>query len=304
MSILKRVRYSLVTLFLIYSSNLSAAYMEVTLLGTGTPRPSIERFGPATVVEANGRFFIFDSGRGITVRLQQAGIALSKIEHVFLTHLHSDHISGLSDLWLTSWIWQRSNKLKLTGPIGTQALAKHLTLAHQADLHYRAEHTKLNKTVFEISSHDIASEGIVYNHNGVKITAFLVNHYPVEPAYGYRIDSGEQSIVISGDTTYSKNLIQFSKNVDLLIHEIAAADANLLASNPRLKKVMSYHTTPEQAGKVLKATKPKATVFTHVLLFGVDAKTALESTRTYFNGDVRIGHDLMKISVGETITFD
>lgn len=303
MVILKRMRYSLVAIHLIYCSHLSAAYMEVTLLGTGTPRPSIERFGPATVVEANGRFFIFDSGRGITIRLQQAGISLSKIEHVFLTHLHSDHISGLSDLWLTSWIWQRPTKLDLTGPKGTQALAKHLTIAHQADMQYRTKHTELDKRVFEMTSHDIASEGVVYDHDGVKITAFLVNHSPVEPAYGYRIDSGEQSIVISGDTTYSKNLIKYAKNVDLLIHEIAGADANLLASNPRLKKVMSYHTTPEQAAKVLEASKPKAAVFTHVLFFGIDDKAALDSTRTNFDGDVRIGQDLLKIGVGATITF-
>lgn len=277
--------------------------MEVTLLGTGTPRPSIERFGPATVVEANGRFFIFDSGRGTTIRLQQAGIELSKIEHVFLTHLHSDHISGLSDLWLTSWIWQRPNKLKLTGPKGTQALAKHLTLAHQADMQYRKAHTKLNKAIFDIDGHNIAAEGVVYDQDGVKITAFLVDHQPVEPAYGYRIDSGEQSIVISGDTTYSKNLIRFSKNADLLIHEIAATDADLLASNPRLKKVMSYHTTPDQAAKVLQAIQPKAAVFTHVLLFGVDSKTALDSARLHFNGDARIGQDLMKIGVGKTVIF-
>ena len=300
---LKRLHYALVVLLSLYSSQLSAAYMEVTLLGTGTPKPSIERFGPATVIEANGRFFIFDSGRGITMRLQQAGVALSKIEHVFLTHLHSDHISGLSDLWLTSWIWQRPNKLKLTGPKGTLALAKHLTLAHLADRHYRAENTKLDSNVFNIAGHDIPTEGVVYDRDGVKITAFLVNHHPVDPAYGYRVDSGDQSIVISGDTTYSKNLVKFSKNVDLLIHEIAAADASLVASNPRLKKVMSYHTTPEQAAKVLQATRPKAAVFTHVLLFGVDEKVVLESTRTDFKGDVRIGQDLMKIGVGKTITF-
>lgn len=277
--------------------------MEVTLLGTGTPRPSIERFGPATVVEANGRFIIFDSGRGTTIRLQQAGIPLSKIEHVFLTHLHSDHISGLSDLWLTSWIWQRPNKLKLTGPKGTQALAEHLTMAHQADMRYRATNTNLNEAIFDIDGHDIAVEGVVYDQDGIKITAFLVDHHPVKPAYGYRIDSGEQSIVISGDTTYSKNLIKFSKNTDLLIHEIAATNADILASNPRLEKVMSYHTTPNQAAKILQATQPKSAVLTHVLLFGVDEQTVLESVRLHFNGDVRIGQDLMKIGVGETVTY-
>ncbi len=303
MIIFKCLHHAILALFLIYSSHLSAAYMEVTLLGTGTPKPSIERFGPAAVVEANGLFFIFDSGRGITMRLQQAGIPLSNIEQVFLTHLHSDHISGLSDLWLTSWIWQRPTQLKLTGPKGTQALAKHLTLAHQADMHFRTTHTKLNGALFEIDGHDIAAEGVVYEHNGIKITAFLVEHGPVEPAYGYRIDSGEQSIVISGDTTYSKNLIRFSKGVDLLIHEIVAADKSLLSNNPRLNKIMSYHTTPDQAANVLRAVQPKAAVFTHVLLFGVDAQAALDTTRIDFNGDVRIGKDLMKIGVGATITF-
>jgi len=277
--------------------------MEVTLLGTGTPKPSIERFGPSLVVEANGHFFIFDSGRGTTIRLQQTGIELSKVEHVFLTHLHSDHISGLSDLWLTSWIWQRPSKLKLTGPIGTQALAKHLTLAHKTDKQYRTAHTSLNKNTFDIDAHDISAEGVVYDQDGVKVTAFLVNHSPVEPAYGYRIDSGEQSLVISGDTTYSENLILFSKNVDLLIHEIAATDAGLLTQNPRLRKIMSYHTTPDQAAKILQTIQPKSTVFTHVLLFGVDTKTVIESVETNFNGDVRIGQDLMKIGVGETVTF-
>ena len=303
MIILKPIQCALVTLFIIYSSHISAAYMEVTLLGTGTPKPSIERFGPSTVVKANGHVFIFDSGRGATIRLQQAGIDLSKIQHVFLTHLHSDHISGLSDLWLTSWIWQRPNKIKLTGPKGTIKLAKHLTLAHQEDMMYRATNTKLDKSVFAINGNDINTEGVVYDNHGIKITAFLVNHHPVDPAYGYRIDSGKQSIVISGDTTYSKNLIKFSQNTDLLIHEIAAVDMDLLTKNPRLKKIMAYHTSPFQAVKVLQETQPKAAVFNHVLLFGVSSKEVLKSVQTNFDGNVRIGQDLMKISVGTTVTF-
>ena len=291
-------------LILLFSINVAhAGYMEVTLLGTGTPRPSIERFGPATVIEANGRYFIFDSGRGATIRLQQAGIPLSKIEHIFLTHLHSDHISGLSDLWLTSWIWQRQQVIKLTGPVGTTELAKHLELAHQADLNYRTKNANLNPDTFNIDSQEISSEGVVYQQDGIKITAFLVNHHPVKPAYGYRIDSGEQSIIISGDTTYSENLIKHAKNVDLIIHEVAAANVDLLAQNPKLQKIMSYHTTPHQAGLVFKVTQPKAALYTHILLFGVDEQNVLEITRAYFNGDVRIGRDLMKIGVGKTITF-
>jgi ribonuclease Z len=293
----------LLLILLFFINTAHAGYMEVTLLGTGTPRPSIERFGPATVIEANGRYFVFDSGRGITIRLQQAGIPLSKIEHIFLTHLHSDHISGLSDLWLTSWIWQRQQAIQLTGPTGTAALARHLELAHQADFSYRTKNTKLSPESFTLLTQEIASEGIVYQQDGIKITAFLVDHYPVEPAYGYRIDSGEQSIVISGDTTYSKNLIKHAKGADLLIHEIAAASSDLLAQNTRLQKVISYHTTPEQAVQIFKAVQPKAAIYTHVLLFGVDKQTVIESTRAGFDGDVRMGYDLMKIGVGDAVTF-
>ena len=295
------ISFVLVVLFSIDTAR--AGYMEVTLLGTGTPKPSIDRFGPSTLIEANGRYFIFDSGRGVSIRLQQAGIALSKIENIFLTHLHSDHISGLSDLWLTSWIWQRQHPLQLTGPIGTLALSQHLELAHQADFSYRTKNTSLNSNFFPILAKEIVSEGIIYQHNGIKITAFLVNHYPVEPAYGYRIDSGEQSIVISGDTSFSENLIKHAKGADLLIHEVAAANSELLAGNPRLQKVISYHTTPKQAGKIFTATEPKAAVFNHVLLFGISERAVLEATRESFNGDVRMGHDLMKIGVGNELIF-
>jgi ribonuclease Z len=295
--------HNLLLILLFFVNTAHAGYMEVTLLGTGSPRPSIERFGPATVIQANGRYFVFDSGRGITIRLQQAGIPLSKIEHVFLTHLHSDHISGLSDLWLTSWIWQRPHPIQLTGPVGTKALAQHLELAHQADFNYRTKNTKLSSDTFALLSKEVTSEGVVYEQDGIKITAFLVDHYPVEPAYGYRIDCGEQSIVISGDTTFSKNLIQHAKGVDLLIHEVAAASSDLLTQNARLQKVISYHTTPKQAGQIFEAVQPKAAIFTHVLLFGVNEQAVIETTRTCFDGDVRMGHDLMKVGVGDAVTF-
>ena len=300
---IKHSLLSLAVLFLLFINPAHATYMEVTLLGTGTPRPSIERFGPATLVEVRGRYFLFDSGRGATIRLAQAGVNLAQIEHVFLTHLHSDHISGLSDLWLTSWIWQRPEKIKLTGPTGTEKLAEHLGRAHQADFNYRTKNTQLSKDTFSILSQDIESEGVVYEQDDITITAFLVNHYPVEPAYGYRIQSGETVIVISGDTTYSENLIRHAKDVDLLIHEIAAAASKLLSQNPRLQKVLSYHTTPRQAGQLFNIVKPKAAVFSHVLLFDIDEEQVLETTRSLFDGHLHMGHDLMKIGVGDTVTF-
>jgi ribonuclease Z len=294
---------ALALLFTFFTSQTFANYIEVTLLGTGTPRPSLERFGPSTLVQAKGRYFLFDSGRGATIRLTQAGVPLSQIEYVFLTHLHSDHISGLSDLSLTSWIWQRPTTLKLTGPTGTENLAKHLNQAYEADFDYRTKNTGLNPKTFDIHGCEISSEGVIYEQDGITITAFLVDHHPVEPAYGYRIDYGDASVVISGDTTYSKNLIKYAENVDLLIHEVAAANPPLLVQNVRLNKVLSYHTTPEQAGKLFNLVQPKAAVYNHILLFGIDEESVLETTRSFFQGKVRIGHDLMKIGVGETITF-
>ena len=280
-----------------------ANYIEVTLLGTGTPRPSLERFGPSTLVQAKGQYFLFDSGRGTTIRLTQAGVPLSQIEHIYLTHLHSDHISGLSDLSLTSWIWQRPTPFKLTGPTGTKNLAEHLNQAYAADFDYRTKNTGLDPKTFSIEGHNISTEDVVYKQGGITITAFLVDHHPVKPAFGYRIDYGNASVVISGDTAYSTNLIKHAKGVDLLIHEIAAANTQLLAQNPRLKKVLSYHTTPEQAGRLFEIVQPKAAVYNHVLLFGIDEETILETTRSFFQGNLRVGKDLMKIGVGETITF-
>ncbi|SFK57132.1 MBL fold metallo-hydrolase [Methylophaga sulfidovorans] len=293
----------LISLCLLLWSQASLAYMEVTLLGTGTPRPDAERFGPATLIEVKGRYFLFDAGRGTTIRLQQAGIALNKIDHVFFTHLHSDHISGFSDVWLTSWIWQRPKPISLIGPTGTNDFAQHLQKAYQADYSYRHKNTHLDTASFYLQSQDISHDQIVYDEDGITITAFLVDHYPVVPAFGYRIDYDEESIVISGDTTYADNVVKYAKGADLLIHEIAAADEGLLTRNPRLQKVLEYHTTPQQMSRLLQESKPRATVLTHVLLFGVEDETVIDQIKADYQGELRMGHDLMKIGVGKQINF-
>ena len=287
-------------LFLLLQTGLYADYLEVTLLGTGTPRPSIERFGSATLIQAGGENFLFDVGRGVTVRLQQAGLTPNMIDKVFLTHLHSDHISGLDDLWLTGWIWQRQTKLTVSGPLGTNQLVSGLREAYAKDIAYRESNVSLNAELAEINSHEI-SEGIVYKKNGVVIRAFLVEHPPVKPAFGYRIEFGERSVVISGDTTYSENLIQSSQNVDLMIHEITAVNESLLKRNKRLEKVIAYHTTPAQMSDVLNKTKPKLAVLNHILLFGVPEDSVIDEINANYSGDVIMGYDLMRIGVGESI---
>ena len=275
----------------------------MTLLGTGTPRPRIDRFGPATLVNAGGEYFLFDVGRGATIRLQQAGITPNQIEQVFFTHLHSDHVSGLDDLWLSGWIWQRENLLKVHGPVGTHKLVENLRAAYQADIAYRTANVDLKEAKAKIDSQEI-DEGIVYQNKGVTIHAFLVEHRPVFPAFGYRLNFGDRSIVISGDTTYSENLIKQSKGVDVLIHEIAAASESLLKRNKRLNSILAYHTNPRQMIEVLAKTNPRITILNHILLFAVKEENVINTINDQYAGKVLMGADLMKLRVGESITVE
>ncbi len=294
----KTLNLLLVSFVLLQSA--CADYVEVILLGTGTPRPSIERFGSSTLVNAGGQYFLFDAGRGATIRLQQAGITPNQINKVFLTHLDSDHISALDDLWITGWVWQRQKSLKVYGPTGTDKFVQGLRDAYAADISYRVENVDLDDGLSKIDSAEIA-EGVVYQKDGVTIRAFLVNHAPVKPALGYRVEFGDRVIVISGDTTYSENFIKHAQEADLIVHEIAEASPALLGRNKRLVSVLAYHTNSKQMIDILNKTTPRVAVLNHVLLFGVQEDKVIEEINKQYSGDVSIGYDLMKIGIGSSI---
>jgi ribonuclease Z len=274
--------------------------IKVTLLGTGGPPPSVDRFGPSTLVEAGAEKFLFDAGRGSLQRLFQIGIPFSHINGLFLTHLHSDHVVGIPDLWLTGWIKQpwggREVPLGVWGPSGTSAMMSHLKQAYQFDIQTRT-HLPQDGVALVVEEF---SAGVVYDQNGVKITAFEVDHGRVRPAYGYRIDFAGRSVVLSGDTRFNENVIRFSTGADLLIHEVAATTGALLESSENARIIAGNHTTPEEAAEVFKRAQPGLAVYTHILQFGgYSLDDMIDATRKVYSGPFEMGEDLMTIEVGD-----
>ena len=232
--------------------------LRVTLLGTGRPKPQPGRTGPAAMVEAAGKYFVFDCGRCTLQRLEEAGVPMGDLRYLFLTHLHSDHIVGIPDFWLTPWIFGRGDRpLHVWGPDGTSRMMSKLAEAFEFDIHLRRDvDERLDPGGVEVIAEDV-EQGVVYEEEGLRITVFDVDHAPIKPAFGYRIDYKGRSAVLSGDTRYSENLIEFSRGVDLLVHEVAAAPAAELQRSERLAHVIGHHTSPEEAASVFSQVKPK-----------------------------------------------
>jgi ribonuclease Z len=266
--------------------------IRVTLLGTGALAPSITRSGPATLIEAGDEVLLFDCGRGALQRLQQAGVRVQDLDAVFLTHLHSDHTVGLPDLWLTGWATGRVTPLTVYGPEGTEAMLKSLRDAFQADIASRSAPGGA-----ALEAHDIV-ENVVYRSDAVTVTAFVVDHGAIKPAYGFRVDyRGGRSVVLSGDTKYSENLISNARGAQLLIHEVAAADPQALERSERLRDIMSLHTSPEEAARVFKAAHPYLAIYSHIILLDTNEDELLRRTRATYRGAVEVGRDLMVIEI-------
>jgi ribonuclease Z len=274
---------------------------RVTLLGTGIPDPKPDRYGSSTLVEAGGQRLIFDCGRCALQRLSETGTPLKEANKLFLTHLHSDHTVGIPDLWLTPWIFGRwAEPFYVWGPPGTKKMMLNIEEAFEFDTAIRPVHDLLPAEGAGIVAQDVGA-GVVYDQGGVRVTSFEVDHRPIQPSYGYRIDYAGRSAVLSGDTRFSENLIRHAKGADLLVHNVGAARPEDLRVSERYRRIMALHLPPEEAGEVFARVNPRMAVYTHMVLFKVRVEEIIERTRKTYAGALEIGEDLMAFDIGETI---
>ena len=254
---------------------------------------------------------LVDAGRGATIRLNQLNVPMGRINVLFLTHYHSDHTSGIPDLWLTGWLTspyaRRTSPMRVIGPVGAKTLMAKLAEAYAADIKIRLEDEKLSPEGIATLVEEFDSDGVVYEADGVKVIAFEVDHGDaIKPAYGYRFEYNGRAAVLSSDTRYNQNVIKYGKGADLLVHEVATARLALL-SEAYIQRIMAHHTTPREAGMVFAQTKPKLAAYTHLVFLASDKIQAptvddlVAETRLTYDGPLEVGEDLMQFEIGEEV---
>ncbi|MBV8517952.1 MAG: MBL fold metallo-hydrolase [Acidobacteria bacterium] len=276
---------------------LLAAALEVLLLGTGFPRPDANRAAACTVVVAGDRWFVVDAGRGATMRVAATDLQYGKMRAVFLTHLHSDHTGGLPDLFDTSWQFGRKNEpLQLYGPPGTKQLADAMLEFFAADIHYRRDLLEKHPAAGATIVWHIVHEGVVYDDGTVKVTAFAVDHRPVPYAFGYRFESKGETVVISGDTRPTPNLVKFAKDADILVLEAYLPEYFEKVDKPDVAaRLEHYHTNADEAGVLAQQANVKTLVLTHLIPGNADATFRARASK-HFHGRIVVGRDLLRIA--------
>jgi ribonuclease Z len=257
-----------------------------------------------TLIQANGQTLTFDAGRGALQNIYFSRIDPRSVTKIFLTHLHSDHIEGLPSIWMTPWfMFGRQTNLEIWGPEGTRQMVEGMRMMYGHDVERRANPI-FKREYLDITVHEI-TEGVVYDQGGVTVTAFPVEHHDGNPAFGYRLDAAGRSVVLSGDTTYSENVVKYGMKTDLIVHNVVAfSDAMTQAGT--LKPVLDKLTTPEQAAEIFSKTGPRLAVFSHIVkkeLPGDAGDTVLieRTKRAGYAGPLAIGQDRMTIDVGDQI---
>lgn len=287
---------------------------RVVLLGTGNPEPDPDRSGPATAIIVNGNAYLIDFGPGVIRRAAAAErdkgikeLAPTKIRVVFTTHLHSDHTAGYPDLILTPWTMGRREPLEVYGPKGLKDMTSHILAAYQEDIRIRTEGMEaIPRESLKVNVHEIDA-GVIYKDGNVTVTAFRTSHGDWENSFGYRFDTADRSIVISGDTTPTQAVIDACNGCDILIHEALTMKFlnNSRRPNPQgfdLKKYAArYHTTTVQLAELADKAKPGLLLLYHNPISLRPDKRPRASTpddllreiaAAGYQGQVVVGHDL------------
>lgn len=286
--------------------------LHVFISGAGSPMPDPHRAGPGVAVLAGDRAFVFDAGAGSIANLQRMRFPIEKIDAVVITHLHSDHIDGLGELLLQSWIrGSRTAPTPVHGPTGIGQVVEGFNLAYRIDSTYRFDHHGgeiADLAGFGGLAREIALDGasaVFLQDDDLRITVFSVNHHPVDPAFGFRIDYRDRSVTISGDTVYHVGLVAAAEDTDLLLHDALNADmaeilerANERAGNVRLaqiaRDIQDYHATPVDAARAARDARVRSLVLTHIappLPSRVLDPLFLKGTSDVYDGPITIARD-------------
>jgi ribonuclease BN (tRNA processing enzyme) len=278
---------------------------RLILLGTGGgPRPRKISSAAAQVIVANDAAYVVDCGNGVARQLVFAGVPLPRLRHVFITHHHSDHNADYGNLIWLAWTAGLRTRVDTWGPPPLEKMTRLFFEMNAYDINTRIADEGRVPLAPLVHAHELSEGGVVMQDENVKVTAALVHHPPVVPSFGYRFDAPSRSIVISGDTAPSDNLIRLAQGADVLVHDALYAPGvdRLVARVPNAaalkQSIMSHHTTAEDAGRVAHAAGVKMLVLSHLVPPDDPAITDemwVDAARTHFKGPVVLGKDLLEL---------
>lgn len=271
---------------------------KIVLLGTGTPYAHPDRHGPSVAIVVKKTPYIVDFGPGVVRRASAAyrkgvkGLRVDRLKKVFVTHLHSDHTAGYPDLILTPAVLGRRGPLEVYGPPGIKSMTDHILKAYEEDIKTRTEGLETgNPEAYVVNAHEIG-EGVIYKGKYVTVKAFRVNHGSWKHAFGFRFETPDKVIVISGDTAPSRKIVEESRGADVLIHEVYSMKG-LWGHKPEKRKYHSaFHTSTYELAKIAQEVRPGLLILYHQLLWGTKEATLMSEIRQYYDGKVIYGNDL------------
>jgi ribonuclease Z len=281
------------------SGDVGVSKTQVVMLGTGTPYADPDRFGPATAIVVNGTPYLVDCGPGVIRRVAQAhkngivGLTPQRIGAVFITHLHSDHTVGYPDVILSPAVIGRPGGLEVYGPKGLDDMTSYILKAWQKDIDIRLNGMEQgNAKAYVVHPHEIKA-GVVYKDANVTVTAFPVKHGTWDESWGYRFDTPDKSVVISGDTAPTESVVKACHGCDVLIHEVYSQAGLLRNPVERREYHRRFHTSTAELAKIAEAAQPKLLVLDHVLFWGTTPESVLAEVRAAaYTGKVMLANDL------------